>query len=287
MPQDLTGMYDQSTDLDTRLEVASHLLKKAADEQGVDLESFSEEELGDMLTDMVSGPENEAAAGEDADDDEDEGEGEGGGEDKTAGQLTYPDVSYELQKRASVHGVNLAELSREEYQDLFNKVAQEMTDPDAQKLAAAEAQMDHLGRVAARAWADELDKIAADGDDDDDDMRRRRDRDKDQEKKAAIADKAKSLYHGAKGHAGKAWGKARAAEGRASETVGRKLRGSAGQRGDLAAAERKNKLTGRLAAGGAAAAAGGGGAYAGRKKKAQLEQVAYAIDVLRSEGYDL
>lgn len=157
---DLTGLYDDGTDLDSRLEQASYILKEAAAQEGVDLNQLSDEEVSGMLANIVN---------DDA--------GEGGGDydegGKTASDITVADVSLELTKRAAYEGFDLTSLHPDDYEELFNKVAEEMVDPyyaeEASKLAAEEERMDYLGRCAARGFADEIDKLAADKDDDDDD----------------------------------------------------------------------------------------------------------------------
>ncbi len=151
---DLTGMFDGGTDLDLRLEQASILLKQAADEQGVDLNSFSEDELAGMLHDIAT--EEGGNGGEQYAE---------GGDEKTASDVTYADVSLELTKRAAAEGVDLSQLHPDQYNELFDKVAAEMTDPEMQKWAAQVSQMDELGRVAARSFVDEINKLASYEDD--------------------------------------------------------------------------------------------------------------------------
>jgi hypothetical protein len=193
---DFTGMFDDGSDLDARLEAASHMLKQAADEEGVDLNQFSEEELGDMIGNLA---------------DDDGGQGDEGYEGKTASDITVADVSLELHKRAAAEDFDLTQLHPQEYSELFDKVAAELTDPyvaeENQKLAAQAANMDELGRIAARGFVDEINKIAAD----EEHPRRRRDDDDEDEvdikvKKAQQllkeANWAGDAYRSAKGRVG-------------------------------------------------------------------------------------
>jgi hypothetical protein len=278
--QDLTSMFDNEADLATRIEMASHMLKQAADDQGVDLSTFSQEDLSEMLSDIVT----------------DNGTANDNG--KTASdavEVTFADVSLELTKRAAAEGVDLTELDRDTYEELFSKVAEELTNPEfaeeASKIAAQEAHMEELGRVAARGFVDEINKLAADEekkedkkDDDDDD-------DKEKMKKAALrllktAGVGDSVRKGGK--------KVLSAVGKGFERVGNKAIDTAsGEKGlhQYSSSARRQSLGKKITGGaaGGAAAVGGGGYAAGkdRKKKAGLEDVAEAIDTLRAAGYAL
>jgi hypothetical protein len=213
---DLTGLYDDGTDLDSRLEQASYILKEAAEQEGVDLNQLSDEDVSGMLADIVN---------------DDSGEG-GESEEKTAGDITVADVSLELTKRAAAEGFDLTQLHPDDYEELFNKVAEELVDPEyaeeAQKLAQDEARMEHLGRIAARGFADEIDKLAADDEDDEDEIDVK-------VKKAAYMLKeagwAGDTFRAAKGKVqhgfGLAKGKARDLKNRASEGVKSKRKGLA------------------------------------------------------------
>lgn len=290
---DLTGLYDDGTDLDSRLEQASYILKQAAAEEGVDLNQLSDEEVSGMLANIVN-------------DEAGEGGYEGG---KTAGDITVADVSLELTKRAAAEGLDLSQVDPGTYEELFNKVAEELSDPayaaEAQKFASDAAYMDELGRIAARGFADEVDKLAGDDDDEDEDDKK--------VKKAALM-----LKFAAEGKAGifkrtgdsikKHWGKARDSERTFSENLGRRVHGG-GRSGDKrpnqlairaaepsggsAALSNKHRRTGRAIVGAGAGTAAAGGTYAatrggdGRKKKASIDELAFAVDVLREHGYDL
>lgn len=301
MTDDLTGMYDDSSSLDQRIEIATHLLKQAADEQNVDLDDFSEEDLSNMITEMVS--EDGDQGGEDDGDYEGQGDGGEGGEGKTAGDITVADVALELTKRASAQGVDLSDLDPDVYSEIFDKVAMEMTSPEfveeQQKLAEQIETMDQLGRIAARGFVDEINKLAAD--DDGDHRRHRRHDDDDEEevdikvKKAALKDHARKAWNAAKGVGGKTVNAARSAGARvanaersASEHVGRRTSRQMGPQTQEAMRSRGRKVMGGV--GGTLALTGGGAAVHGRRKKASLEDaaaVADAIDILRAAGYDL
>lgn len=294
---DLTGMFDQGTELDARLEQAGYILKQAADEEGVDLAEYSNEDVSEMLANIMD---NDGA-----------GAGEGGGDEyegKTAADITVADVSLELNKRAAAEGFDLSQLDAGTYEELFDKVASEMTDPyyheEQQKWAAHAENMDQLGRIAAQGFVDEINKIAADEDDDDDD-----DEDKKIKKasyllKQAIYEKVRTpgVRESLRGAATAAGRKIKGGVNRAFERVGNKaIDTAAGEKGmhQVSSVARRQQLGRRVtgaAAGGTAgvgAAAYGGkrlmdkGEGKGRKKKASLEEVAYAVDILRASGYDL
>lgn len=292
---DLTGMFDQGTELDARLEQAGYILKQAADEEGVDLSEYSNEDVSEMLANIM-----------------DDGEGGEGGEEyegKTASDITVADVSLELNKRAAAEGFDLSQLEPGVYEELFDKVASEMVDPEyreeQQKWAAHAENMDQLGRIAAQGFVDEINKIAADEDDKDDDD----DEDKKIKKasyllKQAIYEKVRTpgVRESLRGAATAAGRKIKGAVNRGFERVGNKaIDTAAGEKGmhQVSSIARRQQLGRRVsgaAAGGTAAV--GGGAYGakrlsdrgdkgGRKKKASIEEVAYAVDILRAAGYDL
>jgi hypothetical protein len=294
---DLTGMFEDSADLEERIGYASQLLKQAADETGVDLDSLSEEDLSGMLTELVTEGAGEGGGhggegGQEGGGGGEGGEGGGGGEEgKTASEITVADVALEITKRAAAQGVDLSEVDPDVYGEIFDKVASEMADPEfaeeQQKWAAQAANMDELGRVAARGFVDEINKLAADKDDDD---KKDKDEDDDDEvdikvKKAALKEKAKALAAGARAVGGRAGNSLGRAERRISESVGRGT--SKNKTQNFEAMQNR----GRKVIGGAAGASVATGAAAHhRSKKAGLEDaalVADAIEVLRAAGYDL
>lgn len=283
---DIQSILDNEAALDSQIEEAVHLLKAAAASQGIDEleQEFSQGDLNDLIAATV---EDIAAR------DSGEGAGDEGDDGKTA-SLTYSQISLETAKVAAANGINLAELSQEEHDELFNKVAEAMTDPEAyaeqQKIAQYEQLMDHYGRCAARGWVDEVTKLAAEASDDDDDDEKK------QEKKEKVANKAKEL-------ASKAWGAAKAHGSKALDVAGKKERGfhsAVGEkirnlRGKAPGANQYNKdiNVGRALSAGVAGTGAAGAGYAHhRNKKASggtpsLAELAESIDTLRAAGYDL
>ncbi|RLA42217.1 MAG: hypothetical protein DRQ64_00070 [Gammaproteobacteria bacterium] len=156
----LSTIYDTPHEIDPQLAAAGELLAKVAEEEGVDLDDYSDGEINEMLSGMVGQEEQE-----------DEGiEQEGAPvEEKTSGflpnHITTADVAAELAKVASNEGVDLADLSREQYHDAYNYVHATLTDPAVyqQKVAMEEkvAEADMLGRVMAHSFDDELRKVAS------------------------------------------------------------------------------------------------------------------------------
>lgn len=146
-------------DIDPDVAAAGALLSKVAEEQGVDLDNFSDEEIGGMLQDIMGGEGDDG--GEYADDTDDH---HGYEEPKTASAITVADVSAELAKTAAAEGIDLTELDRQQYHQAFNWQLEQMQDPSyfETKVAMQEkvAEADMLGRVMAHSFNDELEKIA-------------------------------------------------------------------------------------------------------------------------------
>ena len=147
----LEGIVD---DNETALyEEAGELFVKLAEEEGVDINSLTEAEIGEALTELVhSGAVTAVKEASEA------------GYYEEAG-ITYADVSHELAKVASEHGYDLSELSSEEYNTLFANMAETMSDPGyAEKVAAEQekiAEADQIGRIMAHSFTDELEKLAS------------------------------------------------------------------------------------------------------------------------------
>lgn len=165
MEDQITNLFEQSADLDTRITAASHALQKLAKDEGVDLDALSEEAVAGLLSDMLG---KTAETTEPVETKE--------AMTTTAPDLTAADVAYELNKRAAFEGIDMTKQSKEDYDACFAQVAEEMTDPEyATKVAALEAseqeklaqieQFDEFGRVAARGFIDEINKLAAEEDD--------------------------------------------------------------------------------------------------------------------------
>lgn len=145
-------------DIDPDVAAAGALLSKVAEEQGVNLDDFSDDEIGGMLSDIMGGESDEGG---------ESGEGAVSAEPpaaKTASDLTVADVSAELAKTAAAEGVDLTELSREDYHQAFNWQLEQMQNPSyfETKVAMQEkvAEADMLGRVMAHSFNDELTKVA-------------------------------------------------------------------------------------------------------------------------------
>jgi hypothetical protein len=162
---DLNEIFERATDadLDTELAAAGELLQKIAQQEGVDLSELSDEDVAELMVDLLP----KTAA--------DEGEHKSAREEyeyrkretKMASEITFADVAVELSKVAANEGIDLDGLSRGQYHELFDIVAESMQDPDymENKLAQDEAnaklaEADALGRYMARAFMDEQQKIA-------------------------------------------------------------------------------------------------------------------------------
>lgn len=157
------NMTTTAADMDTQLTVAADTLMKIAAQEGVDLDTLDEQTVASLLGDLMKQASTETVVTPAA---------------KTASaatgtELTAAVVSRELVKRAAAENLDLNALTDPEYQQVFDKVAAEMADPqyaekvaeaeEAEKLASAQAaQMDELGRIAARGFHDELAKLAGD-----------------------------------------------------------------------------------------------------------------------------
>lgn len=156
-----------SPEIDIELNAAADLLQKVAEDAGIDLETLPEEGVAELLHDILNtdktasaeapSTETTAAPGTSAPD---------------AAGLTAVDISLELTKRAAAESLDLTTLTAEEYKRAFDVVAAEMADPtygekvaEAEKVAQELAHMDEMGRVAARGFYDELNKLAAEDED--------------------------------------------------------------------------------------------------------------------------
>lgn len=133
-----------SGDLDVDMANAGHILVKLAEEEGVDLNSLSDEDVASLLGKLL--PQTKEAAMADQTETQSETATE------TENQLTYADVSAELNKIAAAEGVDLTKLDRAEYNEVFSKLAEHMANPayaaeqeeEEAKLAAAFQQGQHM-----------------------------------------------------------------------------------------------------------------------------------------------
>jgi len=158
-----------SPEIDIELNAAADLLQKVAQDAGIDLEALPEEGVAELLHDILST--NKTAGAEPVKTASAETATETAA--PAARELTAVDVSLELTKRAAAEDLDLATLTPEEYKHVFDVVASEMSDPtygekiaEAEKVAQELAHMDEMGRVAARGFYAELNKLAAEDDDD-------------------------------------------------------------------------------------------------------------------------
>lgn len=168
-------------EIDTRIQRAQETFLKVAQDEGIDLDLLTEEEKVAALQDIMAQQAEDDGAEQVAEEpaaEPTEGTVEETGKEASAeeqveetpasGEITHLDVIETINKLASANGVDLAEYSREEYAELFDKVAAQMvleSDPayieEQQKVAAQESLFDHFGRVCARGFHDELNKLAA------------------------------------------------------------------------------------------------------------------------------
>ncbi len=149
---DLNEIFSRATqsDLDTEIAAAGELLQKVAYEQGVDLSSLSDDDVAELMMDLMPQVQGEKTAGYYTDE-----------------TVTYADVAVELSKVAADNGVELTDLSREDYHAAFDAIAAEMASPDYVYVKQAEeeansklAEADAIGRYMARSYMDELEKIS-------------------------------------------------------------------------------------------------------------------------------
>lgn len=164
--------------LDADLAVAAEVLEKVAAEQGVDLNTLSQEQIVELLTELMpkvaeEHEEKETPAEEKAEEKAKAEKKEEKAEEKKASAglpetITFADVAVELGKYAAANNIDLSKVSREAYHEAFDKMAAAMTSPEfeAEKKAEAEmqaklAEADVIGRQMARSFMDEQAKIAA------------------------------------------------------------------------------------------------------------------------------
>jgi hypothetical protein len=154
----LNELFEQATDggdVDTEIAAAGELLQKIAAEQNINLDELSADDVAELIVELMPQVKQaQAQAGQPA-------------AASVPNQITHADVAAEMGKLAAAEGVDLGSLSRPEYHDLYDRVAQYLTSPEAQAEKVAEdearaklAEADTLGRVMARAFMDEQEKIA-------------------------------------------------------------------------------------------------------------------------------
>lgn len=152
-------------EFDTRLVTATERLKEAAAEHGVDLDVLSDEDKTAMLRELM---------GVDAPRAEETPESKVASEpvppavvETPSAEPTFLEVSIELTKRAAAESLDLTVLTPEQYEQVFTKVAADMLaerDPEVQetraKIAEQEEHWARMGRIAAEAFDERLQKIA-------------------------------------------------------------------------------------------------------------------------------
>lgn len=145
-------------DFETKLAAAGDVLEKLAAERGLTVNDFTEQEVGDLLTQIM---------GEKTASDDDETYYE---EEKVASyyedpQLTYGEVMSEVVKVAAANGYDINQASPAELDEAVQKMAELLTSPGYfEKQAALNekvAEADAMGRIMAHAYVDELSKLAA------------------------------------------------------------------------------------------------------------------------------
>ncbi len=260
-----TDIFDSAVrgqdDLDVDLANAGIILQKLAEEQGIDINALSDEDVAGLLTDLLPGERNETQAEEPTK----EKESSAMTTPTTPTELTVADVSIELAKIAQAEGIDLNETSREEYSEAFSALAERMKDPGyyAAKTAAAEkiAEAQMIGREMALSFIETLKQ--AEGEE-----KKEEKEEKKEEKGEAKEAGARQAFEALKGHAGRLAGAAKGHAGKAVE------------------AAKAHKRDAVMAGGGAAAGLAAGEVH-GRSKKSFDEQVEErAREILLANGFN-
>lgn len=248
-PEEAAG--DSADELDMALATGGEVLQKIASEEGIDLDALGEDDIADLLVQLqggqagVSEPDHTKEASQNTMSYDNE--------------ITYADVAAELAKTASANGIDLDQVSREEYHQAFDALAEQMSDPSYfEKKAEAQeklAEADAIGRAMARSFLDELDggqaKVAS--------------------RWKAIKDSVMGAERGAAGRVG-GWTRKVPGGEKAHAALKRRFQGDVvptnAMDGNEAAAKAQRVL-GRSALAGSAAAgtAAGGGAVAYKRRK--------------------
>lgn len=121
---DFDHLLDPSAEeLDAEIAAAGAILEKLAQEEGVDLESLPEGEVATLLAEMVPSLAQHEPITKEA---------------NMTDQITTQDVHFELTKVAADMDVDLTKLSRDEYNEAFEAMLEEMQSPDWEEKVAAE-----------------------------------------------------------------------------------------------------------------------------------------------------
>lgn len=143
-------------DLDRQSAAAAALVAKVAHANGVSPDSLSEDAFARMMA-AAGAPQPPTPVQEPV----------------TMQKISHLDVTREMTKRANIYGVNLGELTKEQYENEFKALATRMADPEkyasecTQEAALLKQAQEHAetqvenGRLMARGFHDEMRKIAA------------------------------------------------------------------------------------------------------------------------------
>jgi hypothetical protein len=156
----LSTIMGTETDLDASIAAAGEVLVKVAEEEGVDIDDLSEDEVADLLGDIMGTEDGGVEDGGDYGGDMSE-------EKVSSAEVTHADVAQELAKIANAEGIDVNDMSRDEYHGLYNELANSMASGGYyEKVADAQeklAEADAIGRAMAHSFDDELSKLAAGG----------------------------------------------------------------------------------------------------------------------------
>lgn len=304
----VTDIFEEDTetsveDLDIDLANASHVLQKIAEQEGIDIDTLSDEDVANLLTELLP-PEKIASHPQ-------EHQKEETMSTTIPNEITNADVAVELGKIAQAEGIDLNEISREEYHAAFEDLAQRMSDPSYFEEKVASEQRLAEGREFGAAMAEGFVAKLAELEDEEtkeaskageiahavkETLRKKKfearqalgkAKDRAKEQAGAAVDKAKGAVRGAASAVGDSerafhGGLGKAMPNRLTRAVAGKLEGSAKDR-----LERARVLVGR---GTTAVVAGGGAAYSASRKKESFDEafeqdaVAYANHLLIENG---
>lgn len=303
----VTDIFEEDTetsveDLDIDLANASHVLQKIAEQEGIDIDTLSDEDVANLLTELLP-PEKIASHPQ-------EHQKEETMSTTIPNEITNADVAVELGKIAQAEGIDLNEISREEYHAAFEDLAYRMSDPSYFEEKVASEQRLAEGREFGAAMAEGfVAKLA--------ELEEETEETKEASKAGEIAHAVKETVRKTKGQARRAFGKAKDQAGAAVDKAKGAVRGAASAAGESERAfhgglgrampkrltravagklegsakdrlERARVLVGRGTT--AAVAGGGAAAYGASRKKESFDEafeqdaVAYANHLLIENG---
>ncbi len=267
--EDFDSIFDP-VDSDVELANAGAILEKIASENGIDLNSLSEESIAELLGDLM--PQNATTQTKEAQMPQ-----------NATAQITHTDVALELSKIASANSIDLTTIPREEYEAAYNDLAEKMaSDPAAyQAKLAEEEKLSEAYTQGVRMADGFLDRLKQAEMEEEEKKEKKEERKEEKEKEAAG-----SYSRGYTPETGQA------IKNMAKGLVD-KVRGTAAEKGKALSgavkdhvAKNKDKYThGAAAAGGAAV--GGAAAALSRKKEASLEDLAndLAVQLVAEAGF--